>query len=134
MDEHAKTAAQERLRAALIGMAKAGTQASLAQQIENHKAAMSEETEQTEAKARAQGRAIGIDMGAAAVLRALLHHVIDASADPAALAAHLRSVALAEAAGINDGSGIASPFIEGVRAGAAERVEGLFVRKPQARH
>lgn len=133
MDEKAK-AANETLRMALIALAKAGTQAARAQKIEKGNTAMSEDTQDTDAKAWAQGHAIGIDMGAAAVLRALLHHVIDTSADPAALAMRLRSAALGEAAGINDGSGVHGPFITGVRAGAAERVEGLFVREPKARH
>lgn len=87
---------------------------------------MADEREETPEEAHARGQAIGVDLAPNAILEALLHHVLATAADPIGLREQLRAEALAHVKGIHDGTGATSPFIEGVRSGAADRIIGFF--------
>jgi hypothetical protein len=121
------------LRAALVEMARASSGLPARPTLTMIPAAeaepevhMAKEDEDAAQKAYRDGLRTGINMASTTVLEVLLQHILATAEDPAALREQLRAEALRQARGLNDGTGRSSPFIEGVRAGAVERVIGFF--------
>ena len=92
------------------------------------------ETDETPQQAFERGKVEGHSLGSDIVLRVILSHLIATADDPIETHRQLQAAAANFAKGLNDGTGVDGPRIEGVRAGALEGIASYFVAdKPQAR-
>ena len=92
------------------------------------------ETDETPQQAFERGKVEGHSLGSDIVLRVILSHLIATAENPIEAHNQLQAAATGFARGLNDGTGIDGPRIEGVRTGALEALASYFApEKPQAR-